>query len=236
MLDRCSTRSEPSAELAFEVIVGRHGRMVLEACRRVLGDPHDAEDAFQATFLILARRAGSIRRRESVSSWLWGWPSGGRQCPASPDPTGLARAQAADPRAGSAIDPGESDLARVVSEELGRLPDRYRAAVVLCDLEGLSHEEAASRLGCPPGTIKSRQARGRDRLRGQLARRGFAPSIVGLGLASLVEASTANLPDSLIDLTTKAASRIAPGRSGGKRSMFGSSGCPDGRTLKTRCY
>jgi RNA polymerase sigma factor (sigma-70 family) len=212
LLDRCSRRPCPSAEAAFEVLVGRHGGMVLKACRRVLGDPHDADDAFQATFLVLASRAGSIRRQDSLASWLYGVAlrvaSNARR---SKFRRGVHERKASRHEEGRQGDPGGMELARVIAEELARLPDRFRAAVVLCDLEGLSHEEAARRLGCPPGTIKSRQARGRDRLRGLLTRRGLAPSVVTLGLASIAEASLSAVPASLTWLTIRASSQVARG-------------------------
>ncbi len=166
---------------AFEALVARHGPMVLGTCRRMLGDGHDVEDAFQATFLVLARKAGSIRDADRLGPWLHGVArrvarraraqSARRR--AFEGPGGEAHAVAvADGPAG----PEADELRSALDEELGRLPEKYRAPLVLCYLEGLTHDEAAGRLRWPVGTVRSRLAGGRDRLRGRLARRGLSPS------------------------------------------------------------
>ena len=209
LLEQFAEREGESAELAFSALVERHGPMVHRVCQRLLGGPHDADDAFQATFLILARRARAIRRRESVGPWLFGVASR----VATGHRADRDRRRARERRAGEqrpnpdAQAEDRSDLARVVLEEVGRLPERYRTAVVLCDLEGLGHEEAARLLGCPVGTIKSRQARGRERLRGRLTHRGLAPSTLLL----LPSATDATLSPSLLEFTTRIAmaSRMA---------------------------
>src|SRR5262245_18531884 len=163
-------------EGAFELLMWRHGAMVFGVCRRMLPNRHDAEDAFQATFLVLARKAASVARGEAVGAWLarvayrvalraraeltrQAWRKG----PAVEQP-------AAPPAA-----PEQADLRRVLDEEINRLPARQRAAIVLCCLEGKTGEQAARELGCPPGTVSSRLTRARDRLRRRLARRGVAP-------------------------------------------------------------
>src|SRR5262249_48128930 len=153
-------------------LVRRHGPLVLGVCRRVLRDRHAAEDAFQATFLILLRRARSLDRRGSVASWLYTVAyhvalraradAARRPPPARPVPQ--------PPEAGWA------DLQPVLDEELGRLPDSYRAVVVLCYLEGKTNVEAARLLGWPVGTVKGRLARARDLLRARLTRRGITLS------------------------------------------------------------
>ncbi len=165
---------------AFDALVRRHGPMVLGVCRRVLVDPNDVDDAFQATFLILARRAHLIRDRDRVGSWLHrvarrvarkARAKGSRrrrhEVLTQFEPLGIT---VDDP------EPGHSELASAVLREVDRLPERLRLPVVLCDLEGLPRAEAANRLGWFPGTLHSRLARARQRLRDQLSRRGFAPS------------------------------------------------------------
>jgi RNA polymerase sigma factor (sigma-70 family) len=175
-------------EYAFAALLKRHGPMVLAVCRRVLRDPHDAEDAFQATFLVLARKAGSVRQYASVASWLYGVAyrtalkaraAAARRRSAEREAT-LARAAEPD----AAREALWRDLRPVLDEEVGRLPEKNRAAFVLCYLEGRTTAEAAQALACPRGTVLSRLAWARARLRGRLARRGLALS-TGL-LASLL--------------------------------------------------
>jgi RNA polymerase sigma factor (sigma-70 family) len=187
LLDRFAERlggHDETAELAFAALLARHGPMVLRVCRSVLGNRHEVEDAFQATFLVLAVQAGSIRRRGSVASWLHGVAL---RVAASERSRAARRRRHEGLRA--AITPFTTDVAgsdpmldseqtRVIQEEIGRLPEKYRAAVVLCYLEGLTHEMAAEHLGWPVGSVKSRLAWARDRLRIRLGRRGVAPAAV----------------------------------------------------------
>jgi RNA polymerase sigma factor (sigma-70 family) len=171
---------------AFAGLVARHGPMVLGVCRRILRDAHDAEDAFQATFLVLARKAGSICKGESLASWLYGVA----YRVAVKARAGAARRRAREQRAVemSAADPlldmTVREVQQVLHEELHQLPEKYRAPLVLCYLEGKSQEEAASQLGWSKGTTRGRLDRGRDQLRKRLARRGLALSAV-LGAAAL---------------------------------------------------
>ncbi len=185
LLDRfASRRSEQheTAELAFAALLARHGLMVLRVCRAVLGDRNEVEDAFQATFLVLAVRARSIRRRDSVASWLHG---------VALRVAASERSRAARRRRhelawaamnSSVVQKSGSDavcdaeVTLLIHEEIGRLPEKYRAAVVLCYLEGLTHEMAAERLGWPVGSVKSRLAWARQRLRVRLTRRGVGPA------------------------------------------------------------
>jgi RNA polymerase sigma factor (sigma-70 family) len=194
-------RREEAAEAAFTALVERHGPMVLRACRSVLLDPNDAHDAFQATFLVLVRKADRVRKRESVRSWLVGVAlrvaRRTRVDATKRRAREFQRAVRAD-RWGEAVRPeGCPELL----EEIGRLPERFRRPVVLCYLEGLSVEEAAQSLGCPRGTVLSRLARARERLRDQLARRGVSPAV--LPMADLVR--PAALSRSLIHTTVQAA-------------------------------
>ena len=185
LLDRFVAAHGEAAEAAFAAIVDRHGPMVLRVCKRALKDHNDAEDAFQATFLALLRGAATIRKRDSVASWLHGTAL---RVSAVARSSGLRRraheGRSAAQRAWERPDPGLDDLRAAIVEEVGRLPDRYRLAVVLCDLEGLSHRDAAESLGWPVGTIKSRVTRGRERLKSRLIRRGLAPAIGLIGVAS----------------------------------------------------
>lgn len=200
LLERFTAREGVAASLAFAALVERHGPMVFRVCRGVLHDIHDAEDAFQATFLILARRANSIRRRESLGPWLYGVA----HHVASTARAAAARRRAHELRAAKTRPLATSatawdDFGPVVYEELGRLPERYRAAVVLCCLEGLTQQQAAQQLGWPLGTVQSRLARGRERLRARLTRRGLAPS------AAVLSAQVGTVPAALADSTARLA-------------------------------
>lgn len=185
-------------EAAFTALVTRHGPMVLGVCRRLLRDERDVEDAFQATFFVLARRAGAIRDGDRLAGWLHGVARRvARRAQA------LAARRAARERLGEDLDghlasstgPGLDDLRGVLDDELACLPESQRAPLVLCYLQGLTHDEAAARLGWPVGTVRSRMARGRDRLRGRLARRGFT---------SETAMRAAPVPSALLDTTVKA--------------------------------
>ena len=214
LLDRFASRGGELAELAFSALVERHGPMVLRVCRRVLADPHDAEDAFQAVFLVLARRAASIRSRESLASWLHGVAlrvaSAAR---AARDRRKAHEGRAAARRAVIVEDRRAGDeLGRALQEEIGRMPERYRAAAVLCYLEGRTYDEAARLLGCPVGTIKSRLATAREKLRKGLNRRGLGPPAGILGSMLAAEAATAAMPRGLVEATVRSASWLATGR------------------------
>jgi RNA polymerase sigma factor (sigma-70 family) len=179
-------------EAAFAALVGRHGGMVLGLCRRVLRDSHDAEDAFQATFLVLARKAGSLRGREAVGCWLYGVA---RRVAAKARALAIRRRARQQPLTDVALAiPGESGLAEALDEEIARLPARYREPLVLCCLGGRTCDEAARQLGCPVGTVKSRLARARDLLRRRLTRRGLVPVA---WLAMLDAAAQAAVPPAL---------------------------------------
>ncbi|WP_435019045.1 sigma-70 family RNA polymerase sigma factor [Tundrisphaera sp. TA3] len=210
---------DESARAAFAALVDRHGPMVLRACRQALrGNAHDAQDAFQATFLILARKAGSVRHRESVAGWLHGVAL-----------RVAARARSAADRrrlrersAASRIEanPAPSEPVPELHEELARLPARFREPIVLCYLEGLSTEAAALRLGCPRGTILSRLSRGRDRLRQRLARRGLDPSVVAVAASRIPDAA---LPARIIEATARLSIGFARGRAVDLSLVSGSS-------------
>jgi RNA polymerase sigma-70 factor (ECF subfamily) len=220
LLGRFVARRDEAAEAAFAALVERHGPMVLGVCRRVLGDRHEAEDAFQATFLVLTRKASSIARRQQLANWLFGVACrtalGARaremRRKAREQRHAMSRSQVTP--AGD-DEPAVSELRAILDEELARLPERYRGAVVLCELEGLSRRAAAQRLGIPQGTLASRIARAKDVLRQRLARRGLALSAIALeaGFAREAEARTLVVSFSLVDSTIQAATRIAAGAS-----------------------
>ncbi|MEW4571427.1 sigma-70 family RNA polymerase sigma factor [Tautonia sp. JC769] len=211
LLARFLDRDGKGGEEAFAALVERHGPTVLGVCRRLLGDPHEADDAFQATFLVLARRAASLSGRDRVGNWLYGVALRvSREARRRADRRRRRERLLGDeaeviPSAGSVAvgsDRSVEELRRLIVEELARLPDRYRGPLLLCDLEGRSRREAADRLGLAEGTLSSRLARGRDLLRGRLVRRGLAPSAV---IAALGRPAAAGVPASLVRRTAEAA-------------------------------
>jgi HlyD family secretion protein len=213
LLDRFLARTGEGAELAFAALVERHGPMVLRVCRGLLRDEHEAQDAFQATFLILACRAGTIRRRESAAGWLLGVARRVASCARSASARRRVHERRAAEMAGhSSESPGWDGVGEVIHEELARLPRPFREAVLVCDLEGLTEGQAAQRLGWPLGTVRSRLARGRDRLRRRLVRRGLAPAVGALGVALAPGTASATPPAALVEATVRAASRLAAGR------------------------
>jgi RNA polymerase sigma factor (sigma-70 family) len=178
-------------EAAFEALVRRHGPMVWGVCRRVLRDAHDAEDAFQAVFLVLVRSASSVRKRQSVSCWLHGvarrlaLKARVRAARRRERESRAPQASPADPAAEVTL----REAREVLDEELARLPEKYRAPVLLCCLEGLARDEAAGRLGWSAGTLKSRLEEARNLLRTRMARRGLTLS-AALAAALLAPASS----------------------------------------------
>jgi multidrug efflux system membrane fusion protein len=219
LLDRFAASRDAAA---FELLLWRHARLVFGVCLRLLHDPHDAEDAFQATFLALARHAGRIAKGEAVAGWLHkvayrvALTARGQRArrQAREQLIGTAEHLAATPAAEAA--PESLELRRVLDQEIGRLPGRFRAAVVLCYLEGKSVDEAARQLGCPRGTVASRLARARARLRVRLDGRGLA---MMAALAILSQANAAPRPLALIPTLTAAALRYAAGRAAAESTL-----------------
>jgi RNA polymerase sigma factor (sigma-70 family) len=212
LVERFAALRDPYAEAAFAALVRRHGAMVLRVCRNILRDHHDAQDAFQATFLILARKAGSLWVGDSLGPWLHGVAC--RVASASRAATARRRAhesKAARLAASLISEETPDDLSAILHEELARLPDRYRATVVLCDLEGRTYEEAARELGRPVGTIKSRLARGREHLRSRMMRRGVVPSAVALAGAISGGSSRSTVSAATIDAISHLATRLVAG-------------------------
>jgi RNA polymerase sigma factor (sigma-70 family) len=200
-------------EAAFELLVWRHASLVLGACRRLLRDRHEAEDAFQATFLVLVRKASSIGKGDSLGSWLHRVA-----CRIAGRARMRAARRACSPLPGDDLADREEadavlwrDLRPVLDEEVDRLPEKFRRPFVLCYLEGHTNEQAARELGCPRGTILSRLARGRERLRERLARRGVVLSGVLLAALLVPRASEAAVPAALVGVIVKAATPFAAG-------------------------
>ena len=182
-------------EAAFAALVDRHGAMVLGACRRVLRDAHAADDAFQATFFILAKKAGAVRWRDSLGGWLYLVSQNVcRKALSRLSREPLQLTDGIEPS--QPIRPAASDLSAILDEELYRLPAGHRDAIVLCHLQGQSVDEAAKTLGVSEGQLRGRLHRGRGKLRERLARRGVAPSLSALTV-SLTMASASAVPAAL---------------------------------------
>jgi RNA polymerase sigma factor (sigma-70 family) len=195
-------------ETAFEALLHRHGPLVFGVCRRLLYNAHDAEDAFQATFLILARKANSIVPRSSVGNWLYGvaYRVAARArksaCHRTREQLGVDLTAVPDRE-----EPAEPDMAPLLHAEVERLPDKYRIPIVLCYLEGKTNEEAARQLQWPVGTVKIRLCRARELLHSRLSRRGVALSL-GLLAANTLRAQA---PAALVQATLQAALTFAAG-------------------------
>ena len=203
-------------EAAFEALVRRHGPMVLGVCRRILRNDADADDAFQATFLVLVRKAASVRPRGMLSNWLYGVAHN----------TALKakamnhKRRAKEKEAGSMpkLEVGEEvwrQVQALLDEEMGRLPDKYRVPIVLCDLEGKTIKEAARHLTWPQGTLATRLAQGRRMLAQRLGKHGLTLS--GGALATLLShgVASASVPAPLVNSTIKAATFFAAGQMAG---------------------
>ncbi len=200
-------------EAAFEALVRRHGPMVLGVCRRVLRNTHDADDAFQATFLVLVRKATSIGQRELVGNWLYGTAYRAalevkaakrrvkeRQVSAMPEPVAVDEADV------------WRDLRLVLDQELNRLPEKYRVPVVLCDLEGRTRRDVARQLGIPEGTLSGQLTTARRMLAKRLGRHGLTLAVGSLAAMLSQNAASACVPVPLVVSTIKAASLFAAGQ------------------------
>ena len=209
LLERYASRVGEPAEMAFSVLVERHGPMVLRVCRSTLRDNHAAEDAFQATFLVLARRARTLWVRDSLAPWLhqvaYRVSIGARVADRRRKNHEL-RSRGRGPR--SYAPATGNDLDSALHEEIERLPTRLKGAVILCHLDGLTHEEAAARLACPVGTVRSRLSRGRERLRRGLARRGYDSASASIAPFTLLPP----LNPTLVAGSARAATQLASGR------------------------
>jgi RNA polymerase sigma factor (sigma-70 family) len=226
LIERFTARRDAASELAFAALVSRHGPIVLDICLQLLGNPHDADDAFQAVFLVLARKARSIGDPDLLANWLYGVAlrvARNARMQRDRRRRNEEAAMARHPRSDSSLlidhsisTPEQSVLARERAEalynEIDRLPGPFRLPVVLCYFEGLTLEEAAQRLRCPAGTVRSRLARAYDKLRRGLTRRGVA--LTTSAVASVLASRTASacVSAALCETTARAAMKFALGR------------------------
>jgi RNA polymerase sigma factor (sigma-70 family) len=198
---------------SFEALLRRHGPMVLRVCRRALGQEQDAEDAFQATFLVLARQAGSIRQRQSLAGWLHGvayrMARNARRAAARrrKNEREGCPAQPGDP----AVSAAWQELQGLLDEEVARLPETFREPFVLCCLENRPGAEVARRLGLQEATVWKRVSRARKLLQQRLARRGLSPAVAVTAVAA-ADGALAAVPRSLVSPTLKAAGQLAAGQ------------------------
>src|SRR5262245_34038456 len=210
LLTRFGTARQPAA---YEALVARHGPMVLRVCQHMLGNRHDAEDAFQATFLVLARKAANVRPPGALAGWLHGVAYRvalkARTAALRRRHEDLAPDLAPpDPRPDPLMELTAREALRALEDEVQRLPEAYRLPVVLCCLHGATQEEAARQLGCTPGSVKGRLERGRARLHARLARRGL-PLSAALAAA---EWSRGPAPAALTAATARQALALAAGQ------------------------
>jgi RNA polymerase sigma factor (sigma-70 family) len=200
-------------QAAFAVLVRRHGPMVLAVCRRILRNPHDADDAFQATFLILVRKASLIARPELLGNWLYGVA----YRVAVKARANAARRSEQERRTPAMVlvdptsDATERELRAILDAELSHLPEKYRAPLVLCYLEGKTNEQAARQLGWPTGSMSGRLARARELLRKRLVSRGMALSAGVFALLLAKNVAAAAVPRSLLDGTVQGAVLLSRG-------------------------
>jgi RNA polymerase sigma factor (sigma-70 family) len=198
-------------ETAFAALVKTHGPMVLGVCRRVLRHAQDAEDAFQATFLVLARKAGSLEKPELLANWLFGVAfrtaehARGKAARRNLHEKEVATMFAAIPQASDL----DREVREVLDEELFRMPEKYRAPLVLCYLKGMTNEQAAEHLGCPTGSMSARLARAREILRTRLSSRlGVVPGMLMPLALPEISSATAIVPDGLANATIQAAAGL----------------------------
>jgi RNA polymerase sigma factor (sigma-70 family) len=199
---------------AFEALLRRHGPMVLGVCRRVLGDSHDAEDAFQATFLVLVRKAAGLRSRELVGNWLYGVAHRTAMKARAMNRKRRTRERQATttPRSDDHEDWVSEELLGQLDQALGRLPEAYRVPVVLCELEGRSRKEVARSLGLPEGTLSWRLARAKKMLARKLSRHGPALSAGAVAAVLSKGAASAAVPSPLLKATANAGLQLAAGQ------------------------
>jgi RNA polymerase sigma factor (sigma-70 family) len=202
-------------QAAFETLLARHGPMVLGVCRRVLGNHHDAEDAFQATFLVLARKASAVRRHELVGHWLYGvaYRTAMKARAMSAKRRAKERQVVATAQPESPAGDGSEELLARLDAELSRLPEKYRVPVLLCDLQGKSRRDAAQMLGLAEGTLSSRLAYAKKLLSRRLARDGAVISAGALAVLLSQGAAPGCVPRPLLNSTARAALGTVAGES-----------------------
>ncbi len=200
-------------EVAFELLLLRHGPMVRTVCRRLLRHNHDAEDAFQATFLTLVRKAGGIRGSENLSGWLYRvayrTALRARRAAARLPLLGSAEPELLAPEAES--DLIWRDLRPVLDEEVNRLPTRYSLPIILCYFQGFTHEQAAHAIGCPKATVGVRLMRARKLLHARLTQRGLALSATALATCLTEQAVQATLPAGTVQATVQSGGGVCCG-------------------------
>jgi enediyne biosynthesis protein E4 len=211
LLDRFVTHKDESA---FATLMHRHGPLVVSVCRSILSNESDVEDAFQATFLVLVRKAGSISKRESLASWLYGVAYRiAVRAKSRAGRTTLGEAECMDE---ATLDPSvqaaRQEMKGLLHQEVHRLPDKYRLPVLLCYLEGLTRDAAARQLGWKEGVVRGRLERARDLLRARLLRRGVTLSALGLSALFAQETAAATVPAALLDATARVALSVAAGK------------------------
>jgi RNA polymerase sigma factor (sigma-70 family) len=201
-------------QAAFELLVWRHGPMVLALCRRLLRHEQDAEDALQATFLVLVRKAGSITKKQSLASWLYkvAYRIACRARLRTPVLTNHAALTDTQGTPAAETEVMWRDLRDKLDGEISQLPETYRRPLILCYLEGKTHDEAARMLGCPKGTLASQVARARDRLHRRLTRRGWEFPAAALTALIAEKALAVPIPAELVHATLRSALAYASGQ------------------------
>jgi RNA polymerase sigma factor (sigma-70 family) len=210
LLDRLVERREASA---FEAIVERFGPLVLGVCRRVLRDHHDAEDAFQATFLVLARKAPSVMPREKLRNWLYGVAfHTAMKARAIRAKRRVRERRVSHPTESEAMpDERVEELLARLDREVTRLPEKYRMPIILCELEGKTHRQAAEQLGWPVGTVSGRLSRAKALLASRLSRGEIALTVGSLAVLLARDGVSACVPPELVHSTSRAASLATAG-------------------------
>jgi RNA polymerase sigma factor (sigma-70 family) len=216
--------TDASDEAAFADLVRRHGPMVLAVCRRILNHDQDAADAFQATFLVLVRKAASLSQPEMLGSWLYGVAyRTALKARARESRRRAHERQVANMHAVETMSAADGQQFRAeLDEELNRLPEKFRAPLVLCYLEGKTHEEAARLLDCPPGSMSWRLARAQEALRARLVRRSPAGMpCAAMPVVLFPSSAPAAIPADLVHSTAHAAKLFASGAGGISESVAG---------------
>jgi RNA polymerase sigma factor (sigma-70 family) len=247
LLERFTAGSDAAGDAAFAALVARYGPMVLQVCRQFVADRHLAEDVFQAVFLVLARKALSIRDPDRLGAWLYGVAIlTARKAKVRLDRRRRNEDSDAMRRPGwessipveLTVQPAEQSVqareqAEALHEEIDRLPHTFRSAVVVCYFEGLTLNEAAHRLRWPVGTLRSRLARARDKLRRGLTRRGFAVSGTAMAALLMPRSARASVSSLLCETTTRAAIAFAARRAAAGGTLSASAAAMAQEVLRT---